>query len=102
AAMSEAKRPAVNNWFDSTLYSRLDSKRDDVIILIMQRLHVDDLAGYVIPREQWTHLSLPAIAESEQRIQIGSGEYHTRKAGDVLHEKREHLGNLCTSVSVQV
>jgi len=88
-AMSEAKRPAVNNWFDSTLYSRLDSKRDDVIILIMQRLHVDDLAGYVMPRERWTHLSLPAIAESEQRIQIGSGEFHMRKVGDLLHEERE-------------
>jgi len=44
-AMSEAKRSAVNDWFDSTLYSRLDSKRDDVIILIMQRLHVDDLGN---------------------------------------------------------
>jgi predicted phage terminase large subunit-like protein len=88
-AMSELRRSAVNNWFDSTLYSRLDSKRDDVIILIMQRLHVDDLAGYVMPREQWTHLNLPAIAESEQRIQIGDGEYHTRKVGNLLHEERE-------------
>jgi predicted phage terminase large subunit-like protein len=88
-AMSEAKRSKVNNWFDSTLYSRLDSKRDDVIILIMQRLHLDDLAGYVMPREQWTHLNLPAIAESEERIQIGNGEFHTRKVGDLLHEERE-------------
>jgi len=88
-AMSEAKRSAVNDWFDSTLYSRLDSKRDDVIILIMQRLHVDDLAGYVMPREHWTYLNLPAIADSEQRIQIGDGQFHTRKVGDLLHEERE-------------
>ncbi|MDO8432186.1 MAG: hypothetical protein Q7S58_07215, partial [Candidatus Binatus sp.] len=52
-AMSETKRASVNNCFDSTLYSRLDSKRDDVIILIMQRLHLDDLAGYVMAREPW-------------------------------------------------
>ncbi len=88
-AMSEAKRSTVNNWFDSTLYSRLDSKRDDVIILIMQRLHVDDLAGYVMPREPWIHLNLPAIAESEQQIQIGDGQFHQRQVGDLLHEARE-------------
>ena len=34
-AMSNAKRSAVNEWFDRTLYSRLDNKRDDLIILIM-------------------------------------------------------------------
>jgi predicted phage terminase large subunit-like protein len=88
-AMSEAKRSAVNDWFDSTLYSRLDSKRDDVIILIMQRLHVDDLAGYVMTREHWTYLNLPAIADSEQRIQIGDSQFHTRQVGDLLHEERE-------------
>ncbi len=87
--MSEARRSAANNWFDSTLYSRLDSKRDDVIILIMQRLHVEDLAGYVMPREHWTHLNLPAIAESTQLIPIGDDEFHQRQVGDLLHEERE-------------
>ncbi len=93
-AMSEATRSTVNNWFDSTLYTRLDSKRDDVIILIMQRLHMDDLAGYVMQRDQWTHLNLPAIAETEQRIQIGNDEFHTRKAGDILHQERESQKDL--------
>jgi predicted phage terminase large subunit-like protein len=88
-AMSEAQRSAANNWFDSTLYTRLDSKRDDVIILIMQRLHVEDLAGYVMPRETWTHLNLPAIADSEQRIPTGRDEFHQRQVGDLLHEERE-------------
>jgi predicted phage terminase large subunit-like protein len=88
-AMSETKRATVNNWFDSTLYSRLDSKRDDVIILIMQRLHLDDLAGYVMAREPWVHLNLPAIAESEQRIQIGDKQYYERMVGNPLHEERE-------------
>src|SRR5260370_7092522 len=92
--MSEATRSTVNNWFDSTLYTRLDSKRDDVIILIMQRLHMDDLAGYVMQRDHWTHLNLPAIAETEQRIQIGNDEFHTRKAGDILHQERESQKDL--------
>jgi len=62
-AMSESKRSGVNNSFDSILYSRLDDKRQDVIIIIMQRLHLDDLAGYVMEKVQWVHLNLPAIAE---------------------------------------
>ena len=66
-AMSDARRSAVNDWFGSTAYSRLDSKRNDVIILIMQRLHLDDLAGYVMQSEPWVHLNLPAIAEVEER-----------------------------------
>jgi len=88
-AMSETKRSTVNEWFDRTLYSRLDSKRDDVIILIMQRLHLEDLAGYVLPKEHWTHLNLPAIADTEQRIPIGEGEVHIRKLDEALHQERE-------------
>ena len=89
-ALSDARRSFVNDWFSSTAYSRLDSKRDDVIILIMQRLHLDDLAGYVMQNEPWVHLNLPAIAEVEERIQIGSKEYHVRRVGDLLHEAREN------------
>jgi len=45
-------------------------------------------------RDQWTHLNLPAIAETEQRIQIGNDEFHTRKAGDILHQERESQKDL--------
>jgi predicted phage terminase large subunit-like protein len=88
-ANSETKRTAVNEWFDRTLYSRLDNKRDDVIILIMQRLHVEDLAGYVLQKEPWAYLNLPAIAEFEQRIPIGQEEIYVRKAGELLDPARE-------------
>jgi len=53
-AMSELKRNAVNQWFDGTLYPRLDNKAEGVIILIMQRLHVDDLIGHVTEQEART------------------------------------------------
>jgi predicted phage terminase large subunit-like protein len=88
-AMSTATRSAVNEWFDRTLYSRLDDKRRDVIILVMQRLHLEDLAGYLLQKERWVHLSLPAIAEVEQRIEIGPNQTQLRAVGDVLHEARE-------------
>jgi predicted phage terminase large subunit-like protein len=93
-AMSEVKRDSVQQWYDSTLYSRLDSKKDDVIIIVMQRLHVDDLVGYVIEKENWTHLDLPAIAEAPQTVSLGGGRAHRRAIGDVLHPEREPLSIL--------
>jgi hypothetical protein len=63
-AMSETKRSAANEWYDTTLSSRLDRKTEDAIVLIMQRLHVDDLVGHVLQNgEGWIHLNLPAIAD---------------------------------------
>ena len=90
-AMSEAKRETVKQWYNGTLYSRLDSKVDDVIILVMQRLHVDDLVGHVLKQEEWVHLNLPAIAETYERIQTGPGRYHVRQPGDLLHPAHEPL-----------
>ncbi len=92
--MSDARRAAVNEWYDRTLYSRLDSKRDDVIILIMQRLHLEDLAGYVLAKEPWIHLNLPAIGEVEHRIPIGLNQFYLRRLGELLHEARESKADL--------
>ena len=90
-AFSEAKREAVKQWYDGTLYSRLDSKIDDVIVIVMQRLHVDDLVGHVLEQEEWVHLSLPAIAEAPERIQIGPGRFHSRQPRDLLHPAHEPM-----------
>ena len=93
-ATSEVKREAVKQWYDGTLYSRLDRKLDDVIILIMQRLHADDLAGHVLEQEPWTHINIPAIAEAPQRFQIGSDQFVERRTGDVLDPEREPRATL--------
>ena len=87
--MSEAERTRVNQFYDRSLYSRLNNKNDDVIIVIMQRLHVDDLVGHVLAKDDWTVLSLPAIADQEQSYEIADGEFYTRRAGEVLHPARE-------------
>ena len=44
-----------HRWtLDETLLSRLDDKRNDAIIIVMQRLHVDDLVGHVSKSGEWT------------------------------------------------
>ena len=89
-ALSDSKRERVNEWYNNTLLSRLDDKREGAIIVVAQRLHIDDLSG-VLSRasDEWTVLNFPAIAEENRRIQIGEGRFHTWRAGEVLQPQRE-------------
>lgn len=90
-ALSDSKRERVNNAFFNTILSRLDDKRTGAIVVVMQRLHEDDLVGRLLrdaPGE-WTVLSLPAIAEEEESVEIGDNKFHVRRPGDVLHAERE-------------
>src|SRR5271154_6159009 len=87
-ALSEVRRRAANEWYFNTLLSRLNSKEQGVIIIVMQRLHQEDLVGEAMERESWEVLSLPAIAIEDERCLIespyGTREY-CRAAGEALH-----------------
>lgn len=64
-ARSDVMRQNVIEWFQNTLESRKNSPHTP-IILIMQRLHEEDLAGWLVAGgngEKWEHLCLPAIKE---------------------------------------
>ena len=66
-ATSETRRKNVLDWFSITMESRKNSK-DTPIILIMQRLHEEDLSGFLLGGgngEHWEHLKIPAIDENE-------------------------------------
>jgi predicted phage terminase large subunit-like protein len=91
---SESTRQSILQWFGNTLLSRLDNKATDAIIVVMQRLHLDDLVGHLIEQGGWTHLNLPAIAEVDELIPLGGGRVHHRRKGEVLHPEREPLAVL--------
>lgn len=94
-SMSNTKRQTVIDWFRNTLLSRLDDKEDDCIIVIMQRLHVDDLAGYLLTTDPgWVHLNLPAIAQEVEHFDLGNGRVYSREVGGLLHHDRESLETL--------
>ncbi|WP_353141330.1 phage terminase large subunit [Acinetobacter pragensis] len=62
-ARSDTVRKGVIEWFQNTLESRTNSP-DTPIIVIMQRLHEEDLAGWLLDGgngEVWEHLELSAI-----------------------------------------
>jgi len=69
-ASSEVKRKAVNERFNSTIRSRVND-RNTPIILIMQRLHEEDLSGFLLnggSGEKWEHLCLPALNEFNEPL----------------------------------
>ena len=77
---------------------RQNEKKGSTIILIMQRLHEDDLVGHVLEQEDWESVTFPAIAEQDasymSSIRRGARRRFTRKAGEVLHPEREPLAML--------
>jgi predicted phage terminase large subunit-like protein len=93
-ALSETRRKAANEWYFNTLLSRLNSKENGVIIIVMQRLHQGDLVGEVMDREHWDVLSLPAIAEQDESYPIEGplgNHLYVRKAREALHPERDSI-----------
>jgi predicted phage terminase large subunit-like protein len=96
-ALSDAQRKTANDWFSHTLYSRLNDKRSGAIVIIMQRLHEDDLVGHVLAQEPWEVVCFPAIAEADEvhRIEtIWGPRCFRRWHGEALHPEREPLDTL--------
>lgn len=82
-AQSMRERDKANVWMDS-LSTRLDDKRNGVIIVIMQRLHADDTTGYLLEKGGWEHLKIPLTAEEDHIYQIGSFKKEVVE-GELLH-----------------
>ena len=61
--MSEAVRQRVIEWYRSTLLSRGDDKTATRIVVVMQRVHQNDLVGYLQEQGGFEILNLPAIAQ---------------------------------------
>jgi predicted phage terminase large subunit-like protein len=82
-----ARRRSVNEWFDNTVRSRLNSQEKGAIIIVMQRLHADDLVAHVQQHESWDVLSFPAIAEQDEAYDFltpyGRRRIH-RSTGEIL------------------
>ena len=86
-ALSEVRRRSVNEWFDNTLRSRLNNQETGAIIIVMQRLHADDLVAHVQQHEPWDVLSFPAIAERDEYydfITPYGRKQINRRAGELL------------------
>jgi predicted phage terminase large subunit-like protein len=97
-AQSETKRSSLNQWISNTLMSRLDNKRTGAIIVVMQRLHMNDLSGYLIDgSDDWSVLSLPALGDKSRLVRTGfvpRDDLYLRAAGEPLHSDLENEDDL--------
>ena len=61
-ARSDVERENSNTFFNETLRSRLNDPLNGLFIVIMQRLHEDDLTGMLLSLEpnEWEHICLPS------------------------------------------
>jgi predicted phage terminase large subunit-like protein len=88
-ALSETVRARVIDWYRSTLLSRADDKKAARIVLVMQRVHQDDLAGYLQEQGGFEVLNLPAIAQRNETYFLGDGRTYDRQKGELLHPAHE-------------
>lgn len=97
----ENRRESLNGWFDQNVEQRLDRKSSGVIIVVMQRLHIDDLTAHLMRHEGWELLSFPAIAEKEEKYSPLFGDRILREKGEALNPglaTREQLRETMLSV----
>ena len=102
AYASEPERVHVLEWWRSVMSSRLNNPRTGAIVIIMQRLHDQDLTGYLLKNEPgWTHLCIPARYEEDHphpyagdpRTTDGELLWPERIPEEFLHEREEGMGS---------
>ena len=93
-AMSDAVRERVIEWYRSTLLSRGDDKSETRIVVVMQRVHQNDLVGYLEEQGGFEVLNLPAIATRSETYDLGGGRTYTRLQNELLHPTHESVDTL--------
>jgi hypothetical protein len=88
-AMSESVRARVIEWYRSTLLPRGDDKAATRIVVVMQRVHQNDLVGYLEEQGGFEVLNFPAIAQRSETYYLGDGRTYTPQKGELLHPDHE-------------
>lgn len=95
-SLSDAERITINDWIQHTLFTRLNDKRHGRILIVMQRLHENDVIGNIIEKTQgdFKVLAFAAIAQTDEihthKTAFGVARV-VRMAGEALHPAREPL-----------
>ncbi|MCH9754000.1 MAG: phage terminase large subunit [Alphaproteobacteria bacterium] len=92
---SQKKRQKSIDWFRQTFATRLDNKKDGAIVIVMQRLHHQDLTGFLTKtqKEEWEVLSIPSVALEDIKYNFNSFNYVFHK-NTLLHPKREGINDI--------
>lgn len=90
SAKSAAERKRTCETFLEAVPSRLNDPETDAIIVIMQRLHQEDVAGAILERPElgYVHLCIPMLGDGIQRAPTASGWIDTREEGEPMFPSR--------------
>jgi predicted phage terminase large subunit-like protein len=88
-AFSEVVRTRGIEWYRSTLVTRPDDKNAARIVVVMQRVHQQDLVGYLQEQGGFEVLNLPSIAQMAGTYPTGPQSDYFRIAGEILHPQHE-------------
>jgi len=90
SARSNVSRDGVLTTFKESLGSRLCSPLESAIIVTMQRLHTEDVSGYILKKELgYTHLCLPMEFEPKRKCYTSIGFEDPRTfEGELLFPER--------------
>lgn len=58
------------NSFRNNIFSRLNDRKSGSMIVVMQRLHVNDLTGHLMKNEGWKKLSLNLLNKEEESFTL--------------------------------
>lgn len=86
-ARSEGERRKVIDWWTQVMPSRLNNPENNCRIVVGQRVHEEDLSGFILKTDpsSWCHLSLPLEYQ---------GDNHPNKFGWI--DRRSKPGELLT------
>ena len=88
-AESDVERTTTVRLFNTTFMNRLNNKFEDAIVVVMQRLHEEDVSARCI-EQGYTHLCLPAESEGRTTVVFPmSGRVVTREPDELLWPERE-------------
>jgi len=101
-AESDAVRIGTLEWWDEAMQSRLNDPNAGAFVVIMQRVHEDDLSGHILENDdndEWVHLCMPARYEADVGNRIkswvkGANIDPRKKEGDPLWPERYTDKNL--------
>jgi predicted phage terminase large subunit-like protein len=85
-AHSKVERDKVIRWFTESMSSRFNEQRDAIKVIIMQRLHEEDLTGYLLKNApgEYEHLCLPSEFEPKRAYRTSVGQDWRTEEGEPL------------------
>ncbi|MCC8368746.1 MAG: phage terminase large subunit [Rickettsia endosymbiont of Oxypoda opaca] len=98
-------RKKVIEWFEQVFVTRLNNRNTGAIILVMQRLHEEDLTSYLLATSNlWHHLKIPAIADKDYFFKLlvnGQIKEYQYLSGDLLDNFKDS-SNLLSKLEQEI